>query len=70
MLLITSTVLLVGCASIPSEERKPFSARLVDLIAYNLRGGKTQEEYDREMAAEKYRAQAAQEEWERVRREK
>ncbi len=71
LFLLTSMLPMVGCSSIPSREpgeSKSFSKHLLDFIAYELRGGKTQEEYDRDQDAEAFKKREAEKEWERTRR--
>jgi hypothetical protein len=58
MALIASMTVLAGCATERSDGSRTLSGHLCDLIGYNIRGGKTQEEFDAEIAEGKQRHQA------------
>jgi hypothetical protein len=58
MALIASMMALGGCATERSDGSRTLSGHLCDLIGYNIRGGKTQEEFDAEIAQSKQDHQA------------
>jgi hypothetical protein len=68
MALFSARVALPGGASDRPEERKPFSDRLVDLIAFHLGGSKTEEEFEEHWARKEKQSKDAEDDWDRARR--